>query len=874
MSEWGDIISRIFSSGRTQGLSGSAEAILDPDPASSFYASRLRKHITDGDMVESPELLWSSSSYGGRKGGLLFHMQHEQAMAGDRATSFTDILFVINRSDASRAASALEPWAEAAGRCIGQLFEQSNREFQLPFSDRSLRFWFVGDGSKEMLGQSFGLDPGEYVTGLLPNLYIGPSAVSRPILAVHLNLPGVWQGYKEVGRLYHDQLLFTVGRHWLDNFHHPALREPGLYRLQQFSNGSLVHEVSPELQDRYLVRSDKVDEASVITVAERQGKPVAFVVLAALESEAPVAASKPFVPEGALTVPISLTNAITRDSHTIVPSEIGARMLTLQERGALLQKVHFAAFMEGYDIYIGSNGQMATMLNNPNATIQIRGRRIMLLSQSGNVRVGGRKIENGILIPLSGEMDIEVDGHPFHYHDLTEVQCEGWPYLAEIRRPGSGTYLEFGGAARIGRDRRCKVRLPDEPHNDNISWLPLVDNGTTIRSRNGDIPKSRFYTDSIMVASEHLELDLSHEPIARSMARNCYSFIRRAGRVISLAPREAAEGTKELLLQQGDELLVGNCLFQLSWPPSEGRSEARQLTEKPPTFLTGPELPSAAGLGERGTAPRPLQLDTLAQDSITTPLSSPRFQKTQPFPEPPALPMLLPDTEDPVIAMEPGWCAAELAQPARLILMGWVLGPENIIGNARDATIIIPELRYLPDQAFMTLEYFKILISGTPVIEHLQPGESRLLEDGVEVEQTSAPLKARLHILRRNADFDPDFELSFLVGSTGLLPGGRAWLLKVDMTQARSGDLFTVGLKAGVRRRIRLGNIDMSLLFANDSLTISDYAQDRPAEGFVLASGNSRHPMSHFPQDGRPVVLNNGNWLLVGNQLYSLQGGG
>ena len=79
MSEWGDIISRIFSTGRTQGLSGSAEAVLDPDPASGFYASRLRKHRTDGDLVADPNLLWTTPSFGGRKGGLLAHVASERS---------------------------------------------------------------------------------------------------------------------------------------------------------------------------------------------------------------------------------------------------------------------------------------------------------------------------------------------------------------------------------------------------------------------------------------------------------------------------------------------------------------------------------------------------------------------------------------------------------------------------------------------------------------------------------------------------------------------------------------------------------------------------------------------------------------------------
>ena len=110
-----------------------------------------------------------------------------------------------------------------------------NENFSRRFVHRPLSLRILWDGSADMGGQSLGLSAGEFVTGLLPNLYTGPVEGSHPVLAVYVNLPGVWEGYQEVGRLYSDQVLYTIGNSWLDNFSHPSLKEGALYRLNRNS---------------------------------------------------------------------------------------------------------------------------------------------------------------------------------------------------------------------------------------------------------------------------------------------------------------------------------------------------------------------------------------------------------------------------------------------------------------------------------------------------------------------------------------------------------------------------------------------------------------------------------------------------------------
>lgn len=1091
MNRLSDIISRIFSTDQTQGLSGGAEVVIDRDPASAFYASRLRRHRCDEDVVETPTWLWACVSYNQRKGGLRSHVAAER---GDGVASFTDVLIVLNQTDARRAAAVEgEPWTERAARAISERFTNYSQKerFELLYGTRPLRFWFVADGGQDMLGHSFGLGPGEFITGLLPNLYVGPAPRSRPVLAIHLNLPGVWEGYREVGRLYSDQILYTLGRHWLDNFHHPSLREPGLYRLQQFPDGSLVHVISPELQDRYFVRSDALEGgASVLTIAERIGNPVAYLVLAVVETPAvvepgmtvgvPLAAMLSTELDGGTPVEVSFEedpdattklggyadgSAFKRDTlqRTIIPDAIDARMLTLHERGALLQRVHFASFMEGYDVYVGPGGRIATQMPSPLATLQVRGSRVNLHVGGEGVRLDGRPASPGATLPLVGTVLLEVDGHTLEYRDLTDVQLDGWPYLGELRRPGAGTYLDFGGAFKVGRDWRCQVRLPDEPHNENIAWLPSVGTGTTIRSRTGDIPKSRFYTDSIMVASEHAELDLTGEPVLRSLARHCYTFVRRDGALLPLSPREGAGGgALELALRPNDEVLVGNCLFQVSYPPPAG--QATQTVPPPaPTMsrpsaqelaalvdgdgtaplgssvpLPAPILPlprfntldvaAAAGLGEAGPAPRPpgapppgfrdvsgfgaptsaapppepaparagalpsppyiaplpppptralksaaslpgideapppplasrplgdastgaspgptrlgmagaaaplpaadalvgepVGRDAFARladvgpaphgaaasppgaapfaasaapprEDVPTPLAAPASPTPPVDPTPPPPPMLLdepspegelplfaevggPDPVESVVSVEEARWKVELARPARLVQVGWMVSGEVVVGNHVGAQVIVPEVRTFKEQAFLTLDYFKLSVRGRKGrIELLQQGDAEIRVSGQAHASSDDLARAELKIVRRDANLEPDFDVSLRVRRDETLPDPRAQLVAIDTSDRLVAALFTVGFPLRADRRLAVGKLVATFRWDGARLQIDDYlGAYRIDGGFLpLFSRHGDRPWQTLPEDGARVELAAGDGLLVGNAVYRLVAG-
>lgn len=643
----GELLSRLVGPNGTRGLSGDADRVLPQDPSLAFYNDRLRRHRAADDLVADPAQLWRA---GGRRAGLEAHLA---ASLGDGLARWSDLLVVVNAPDWARSLGRLDqPWTEQVAALLRGRFERFcvENDMHRVFPQRPMGVKAVMDGGAELRGGRLHLGPGEFVTGLLPNFYGGVGASSRPVVAVHVHIPGAWEGYREVGRLYSDQVLFTLGSHWLDNFQHPALRAPALYRLQQLSDGSFVHLISPDLAEQVHVRREaEAGAASVLTLAATTGETLAHLVLVEVDpvrdpifmedTQSLGGAPDPFKASATFVGPVKAPQATGGlQSRTVVPVEVEERILTLHERGVLLQRVHFSRFMLGYDVYIGAAGEIGTAMSDPAATLSVRGAELELLVHHANLRVDGDPVPPGSAVRLRGDHRVAVDRHTLAFRDLRGVDQPGWPYLAELRRPGATLHLVFGARHKVGREPRCAVRLPDEPHNGNLVWRPDLSAGDTIRSRNGEISKARFYLDSIMVASEHAEIDLRREPVVYGLARDCYTFVRRAGQLLPLPPTRGSLGDApppNLDLLPDDELLVGNCVLSVSYPPSSGISadgdpvgayapplsaaelaaamdelDDSALNAAAPLALPrlgkapGPtDPPTARGLGERGPAP-------------------------------------------------------------------------------------------------------------------------------------------------------------------------------------------------------------------------------------------------------------------------------
>ena len=705
--EW---VAGLFQSEQTRGLSGDSASTVALDDANPYYNYRLRRHLAEGDIVQEPGLLWYTSPYVKQRTGLGTHVGSE---VGEGVANYTDVLLILSHEDFARSRKVSgEPWDEVTSRTLAQEFDNFCRRenFNRLHVHRQLRFKVLCDGSDEMSRQSLGLQRGEFITGLLPNLYTGPVRGSHAVIGIHVNLPGVWEGYQEVGHLHNDQILYTLGSHWLDNFSHPSLLEAALYRLQQYPDGSFVHIINPDLQDRYQVTSTDQSGANVVTLATREGQPLAYVVLAVMEPPASMPpamerdesnrpgialpdpkADSPADKEDPIPMvappmliddqlqPVLHTPSAGLGGKTIIPDAPSERIFTLQERGALLQKVHFSAFMLGYDVYLGSRGELGTVVESVAATFQVRKRMVFLVAHVEDVKVEGQELQIGEEHPLDRNVTIHFASQVLDYRDLRGQRIEGWPSVGEIRRPASSTYMIWGEQYQIGRSRECRVILPDEPRNDNIHWKAKVSEGSTIRARTGEIPKSRFYTDSIMVASEHATIDLAtEEPRVVCTARHCHVYVRRESETTPLFPSTSGRDPQALDISPGDEILIGNCLFQVGFTHGEAvapapapkielstdllvdavdapnfEAESRGAEEAAQNEIDGgldaadespegdapaddeaitdakrkrrdrhraqsmaSEAPNAAGLGEQGDEPAPVPLESMEMDSI------------------------------------------------------------------------------------------------------------------------------------------------------------------------------------------------------------------------------------------------------------------
>ncbi len=696
---------RLIGGGDARGLSGDARRVLPADPALDFYDACLRQHRATVDLVVDPDQVWDVETPGARPQGLHAHLK---SASRERLVSLTDVLVVVSDDDWERAQQNHGArWTRHLAGALRASFEDWCTRGGIPRRNphRPLGVRVVVDGSNDTFGQRLGLGPGEFITGLLPNLYSGPAVASRALISVMVNLPGEWEGYREVVRLYDDQDLLTLGNHWLDNFSHPALAAPALYRLQFHPDDGLVHLTSPDVAGEFsLTRHDGADGSSVYGIASGDGQVVAWLVLAVVEAPAPPAPtpvqvesfptvdgrfegdsaapddptvadrpapaahatlpleSEPPVDDGygsnepaasTMAIPLvgppaspgsvdgtpepslsdrdtladrslsdrdTLADPPARSEAPVVPpppavppppelpagpqpeakevparpatveaAGIGGGLVAVREAGVLLQRVHFRDFMVGYEVYISATGDIGSDLPNPAATVQVVGRRVRLFAHVRGVKVSGVGVPVNAAAVLGTSTQIDVNGVVLDYHDLSAVRLKGWPYLGEIRRRGSNIHLPSGAVHKVGRDSACPVRLPDDSHHGNIIWRPEVDAGAVIRSRNGDIPKSRFTLDSIMVASQHAELDLSVQPPRiRNTAGSCFSFVRRgregARSWIGLSRVQRPIGGHDTHLEAGDELYIGNCILRIDW--AEGEQGTKPVEVPPPVAFS------------------------------------------------------------------------------------------------------------------------------------------------------------------------------------------------------------------------------------------------------------------------------------------------
>jgi hypothetical protein len=518
------------------------------EKGNSFYNFRLRRHQVEGSILNEPLTIWGHYGEGRPGEGLAAHVSDEVT---DNTVDYTDVLIILSTDDYAKADKT---WVQRAEQVLTFSFANycETNQVKTPFTDRPLGVHILCDGSSALKNSSFKLKKNEFITGLVPNLYSHPLPSSTMDLSIHAAIPACWEGFREVGQFYDDQALFTLGNHWLDNFQHDGLRHSAIYQLYRGPNGEFRHMVNPDLHGQFIISACFQNDTNIVILADLSGEPIAYFVLSVCGSNA-----------GSLQAATTLDEM---QSETIIPEGPAQRLFGLKECGALLQKIHFKRFMDGYDVYLSRTGELSTLADEVAATFEVRRTSVALAAEMPGVSVDGTSLEPGERVQLIEEHVIHIPGHTIEYSNLKTREIAGWPYVGEIRRPAASIYIPWGHSYQIGRSHECRVILPDETNNTNIKWLESVASGAMIQSKSGDIPKAKFYTDSIMVGSQHGQIDLTkNAPVLTCVNRNCYTFVRRQGEIHSLHPTKSDKGRHAIDVQIGDQLLIGNCLFEISF---------------------------------------------------------------------------------------------------------------------------------------------------------------------------------------------------------------------------------------------------------------------------------------------------------------------
>jgi hypothetical protein len=245
-------------------------------------------------------------------------------------------------------------------------------------------------------------------------------------------------------------------------------------------------------------------------------------------------------------------------------------------------------------------------------------------------------------------------------------------------------------------------------------------------------------------------------------------------------------------------------------------------------------------------------------------------------PEKPPPPMLLDEADlDPVFSVEERQWQQELARPARLVQVGWSVHGEFSIGNHRGVDMVVPEVKSFPEQAFMTLDYVRVYARGKKGrIDLVQEGEASVLVNGTRVRSTESIREARIEILRRDANLEPDFEVHLRFAEGAGLPDPRAQLLEIDVSDRIVAALFTLGFPRKSPRAVRLGPITATFSFDGQDVVVTDYLASyrTGATGFVpffVREGD--RPWRTMPEDGSPVSLRPGDGLLAGGNVYRFE---
>ncbi|MCB9742579.1 MAG: hypothetical protein H6740_08270 [Alphaproteobacteria bacterium] len=561
MQDARDRYSPLRPDGGTQGPLGGLGPLL-PDPRESWFLRRMRLHDASGHLRRYPALLWDDPQPGWRDMGLLAHLLEDRS---PDPLDFTDILVIVNRWDWVAQPESTAAWAREAARLLREGFNAAVRAGQLTprFPSRALGCRMHRDGDPQRMGGArYGLAAGQFITALLPNLYNGALARSRPILSVRLELRDGAEAPVEEEQLYSDQVELTVGNHWLDNVHHAALPEPAMFILTQREDGEVDARLNPTLAPRYALVSQGGADTQVHLLREGE-RTLARLVTRRMGQKA--ARSAPELTPTPSTG--SALNVPWRPRAQLIQLHAPSSNVALRQVGVLVQRVHHPELMRGHDLYLTASGELLPRAPMPAATLQVRrglhSDWVQLVVESPILRIGRKRPPLHRALPLNERTELHISRQLVVYDDLRLPDDPAWPYVGELRgAPGAPQRAAPGQRHRIGRHPEAWLRLPDSPAADNIQWREGLRLEDSVRIGELSVPRSELRTDAIGVGQAHAALDLSGE-VATLVVEDprCWVWLRRDGELRTLRAQGGEAARAEL--EYGDELLVGNAVLEV-----------------------------------------------------------------------------------------------------------------------------------------------------------------------------------------------------------------------------------------------------------------------------------------------------------------------
>jgi hypothetical protein len=231
-----------------------------------------------------------------------------------------------------------------------------------------------------------------------------------------------------------------------------------------------------------------------------------------------------------------------------------------------------------------------------------------------------------------------------------------------------------------------------------------------------------------------------------------------------------------------------------------------------------------------------------------------------------------PGTAAAVVWVDEESLETHLAQPARVIHLGWMVAGTSVLGNHMNADLILPELRMEVGQQRSATDYARLVVKGRRgSITLLDTRETNLQVRGAEATETDSLEEVYLEVLRRDSDGEVDFTVGMHLETVQGLPKPRARLLLVDRDDPLCAAMLTQGLPEGRMGALHLGPMRCRAKLSDGVIVLEDYMESRRTDfGGLLPFYMSKGSASFVtvPKTGQPLSLASGDRLLVGGSLY------